>query len=127
MEPIFNAGELAQIKATGEIVTINAVSPGMSQIFYIVFQNGKKNRYKESELIPYVDKEQEIPVVSLSCLDLRSCRIPVPHFSTCYSDNQNRWKYKRTYLVLQSTDCKIYDDSMVCLLYSVVYLCTFES
>ena len=60
MEPIFKAGELAQIKATGEIVTINAVSPGMSQIFYIVFQNGKKNRYKESELIPYVDKEQEI-------------------------------------------------------------------
>ena len=60
MEPKFKAGELAQIKTTGEIVTINAVSPGMSQIFYLVFQNGKKNRYKESELVPYVDKEQEI-------------------------------------------------------------------
>ena len=56
----FKAGELAQIRSTGEIVTINAVSPGMSQNFYLVFQNGKKNRYKESELIPYVDKEEDI-------------------------------------------------------------------
>ena len=52
----FNAGDLAQIKTTGEVVTINAVSPGMNQTFYLVFQNGKKNRYKESELVPYVDK-----------------------------------------------------------------------
>ena len=58
MEPRFRAGELAQIKSTGEIVTINAISPGLNQVFYLVFQNGKKNRYKESELIPYVDKEQ---------------------------------------------------------------------
>ena len=60
MEPKYKAGELAQIKSTGEIVTINSVSPGMSQTFYLVFQNGKKNRYKESELIPYVDKEEDI-------------------------------------------------------------------
>ena len=60
MEPEFKAGELAQIKNTGEIVTINAVSPGMYQTFYLVFQNGKKNRYKESELVPYVDKEENI-------------------------------------------------------------------
>lgn len=60
MEPKFKAGQLAQIKSTGEIVTINSVSPGMTQLFYIVFQNGKKNRYKESELVPYVDKEEQI-------------------------------------------------------------------
>ncbi len=60
MEPKFRAGELAEIRATGEIVTINAVSPGMSQTFYLVFQNGKKNRYKETELMPYVDKEEII-------------------------------------------------------------------
>ncbi|SEM19620.1 Helicase conserved C-terminal domain-containing protein [Butyrivibrio sp. ob235] len=60
MKEKFKAGELAQIKSTGEIVTINAVSPGMNQTFYLVFQNGKKNRYKESELVPYIDKEESI-------------------------------------------------------------------
>lgn len=60
MELKFHAGELAQIKSTGEVVTINAISPGLSQTFYLVFQNGKKNRYKEDELIPYVDKESEL-------------------------------------------------------------------
>lgn len=60
MEPKFHAGELAQIKSTGEVVTINAISPGLSQTFYLVFQNGKKNRYKEGELLPYVDKEAEL-------------------------------------------------------------------
>lgn len=60
METKFHAGELAQIKSTGEIVTINAVSPGRNQNFYLVFQNGKKNRYKESELISYVDRESVI-------------------------------------------------------------------
>ncbi|MBR1495368.1 MAG: DEAD/DEAH box helicase family protein [Acidaminococcaceae bacterium] len=60
MEAVFKAGDLAQIRSTGEVVTINAVSPGMSQIYYLVFQNGKKNRYKESELMPYVDEEQRI-------------------------------------------------------------------
>lgn len=60
MEPKFHAGEVAQIKTTGEIVTINTVSPGMNQFFYLVFQNGKKNRYKESELVPYIDKEEGI-------------------------------------------------------------------
>ena len=60
MESKFHAGELAQIKSTGEVVTINAISQGLSQTFYLVFQNGKKNRYKEDELIPYVDKESEL-------------------------------------------------------------------
>ena len=56
----FQAGDLAQIKTTGDIVTINAVSPGMSQTFYLVYQNGKMNRYKEVELIPYINKEASI-------------------------------------------------------------------
>ncbi len=60
MEPKFKAGELAQIRTTGEIVTINAMSPGMNHIFYLVFQNGKRNRYKESELLPYADQEEGI-------------------------------------------------------------------
>lgn len=60
MEARFQAGQLAQIKSTGEIVTITSVSPGMNQIFYLVYQNGKRNRYKESELIVYVDKEASI-------------------------------------------------------------------
>lgn len=60
MKNKFQAGELAQIKSTGEVITINAVSPGMSQVFYLVFQNGKKNRYKEDELIPFVDREEAI-------------------------------------------------------------------
>ena len=60
METQFKAGDLAQIKSTGEVVTINAVSPGLSQMFYLVFQNGKKNRYKASELTAYVDKEESI-------------------------------------------------------------------
>lgn len=60
METKFSAGELAQIKATGEVVTINAVSQGLNQLFYLVFQNGKKKRYKENELIPYVDQESEL-------------------------------------------------------------------
>lgn len=60
MEPKFKAGDLVQIKTTGEIVTINAVSPGMRQTFYLVYQNGKKYRYKETELIQYVDKEDVI-------------------------------------------------------------------
>ena len=59
MEAKYKAGDLVQIRASGEIVTINAVSPGMTQMFYSVYQNGKKKRYKEAELIPYVDKEQE--------------------------------------------------------------------
>ena len=58
MEPKFKAEELAQIKSTGEIVTINAISPGMSQPIYLAFHNNKKNRYKESDLITYVDKEE---------------------------------------------------------------------
>ena len=60
MESKFQSGDLVQITATGEIVTINAVSPGMNQVFYLVFQNGKKNRYKESELSAYVDTEAEL-------------------------------------------------------------------
>ena len=60
MSTKFKSGDLAQIIATGEVVTINAVSPGMNQTFYLVFQNGKKNRYKESELTTYVDKESVI-------------------------------------------------------------------
>ena len=56
-EAKYHAGELVQIRDTGEIVTINAVSQGLSQVFYLVFQNNKKNRYKESDLAPYVDKE----------------------------------------------------------------------
>lgn len=60
MDAKFHAGDLAQIKMTGEIVTINAVSQGMTQTFYIAFHNNKKNRYKESELLPYVDKETSI-------------------------------------------------------------------
>lgn len=56
----FQAGDLAQIKTTGDVVTINAVSPGMSQTFYLVYQNGKMNRYKESELVPYINKEASI-------------------------------------------------------------------
>lgn len=57
MTPLFQAGQIAQIKATGEIVTISSVSPGLNQLFYMVYQNGKRNRYKESELEPYIDKE----------------------------------------------------------------------
>ena len=60
MSTKFKSGDLAQIIATGEVVTINAVSPGMNQTFYLVFQNGKKNRYKESELTTYIDKESVI-------------------------------------------------------------------
>lgn len=60
MDTKFQAGELAQIKTTDEVVTINAISKGLNQTFYLVFQNGKKNRYKEDELIPYVDKESEL-------------------------------------------------------------------
>ena len=60
METKFHAGELAQIKTTGDIVTINSISKGINQTFYLVFQNGKKNRYKEEELIPYVDRESEL-------------------------------------------------------------------
>ena len=60
METKFHAGDLAQIKSTGEIVTISSLSEGMNQTFYLVFQNGKKNRYKEDELIPYVDNEAVI-------------------------------------------------------------------
>ena len=68
MEAIFKAGDLAQIKSTGEVVTINAVSQGMNQFFYFVFQNRKKNRYRESDLTPYVDAEQGI------LAKLRECR-----------------------------------------------------
>lgn len=60
MSAKFQAGDLAQIKTTGDVVTINAVSPGMSQTFYLVYQNGKMNRYKESELVPYINKEASI-------------------------------------------------------------------
>lgn len=60
MDAKFHAGDLAQIKMTGEIVTINSVSQGMTQTFYIAFHNNKKNRYKESELLPYVDNETSI-------------------------------------------------------------------
>lgn len=67
MDPKFHAGELAQIKSTGEVVTINAISPGLSQTFYLVFQNGKKNRYKEDELLPYVDKEAELMNKIMDC------------------------------------------------------------
>ena len=56
----FNAGDLAQIIATGEVVTIIAVSPGMRGTFYTVFQDGKRNRYRESELAPYFDRESGI-------------------------------------------------------------------
>lgn len=60
MEAKYHAGEVVQIKSTDEIVTISSLSPGISQMFYIVFQNGKKNRYKENELVPYVDNESVI-------------------------------------------------------------------
>ena len=60
MERKFQAGELAQIKTTGEVVTINSISKGVNQTFYLVFQKGKKNRYREDELVPYVDKESEL-------------------------------------------------------------------
>ena len=60
MEMLFHAGELVQIKTTGEVVTINSISKGLNQTFYIVFQNGKKNRYRESELTYYVDRESEL-------------------------------------------------------------------
>lgn len=56
----FSAGDLAQIIATGEVVTISTMSPGMRETFYIVFQDGKRNRYRESELAPYFDKESGI-------------------------------------------------------------------
>ena len=67
METKFHAGELAQIKSTGEVVTINAISPGLSQNFYLVFQNGKKNRYKEDELLQYVDREAELMNKIMNC------------------------------------------------------------
>lgn len=59
-ETKFKAGDLAQITATGEVVTISSVSPGMRETFYIAFQNGKRNRYRESELTPYFDRESGI-------------------------------------------------------------------
>ena len=55
MERKFQAGELAQIKTTGEVVTINSISKGVNQTFYLVFQNGKKNRYREDELIIFIE------------------------------------------------------------------------
>ena len=60
MEARFKAGDLAQIKNTGEVVTINTASPMLNQIIYLVYQNGKKYRYKESDLVPFVDKEEII-------------------------------------------------------------------
>lgn len=42
-------------------------SPGLSQTFYLVFQNGKKNRYKEDELLLYVDKEAELMNKIMEC------------------------------------------------------------
>ena len=56
----FNAGDLAQIIATGEVVTIIVASPGMRGTFYTVFQDGKRNRYREAELAPYFDRESGI-------------------------------------------------------------------
>lgn len=60
MEAKYRAGDLVQIAATGDIVTISAVSPGMRQVYYMVFRDGRKYRYKESELVPYVDREAGI-------------------------------------------------------------------
>ena len=60
MKTVFHAGELAKIKTTGEVITINSISKGLNQNFYLAFQNGKMNRYKEDELIPYIDNEAVI-------------------------------------------------------------------
>lgn len=60
MGTLFKAGDLAQIKTTGEVVTISSVSKVMNRDFYLVYKNGKKNRYREDELIPHVDRELEL-------------------------------------------------------------------
>ena len=56
----YQAGDLVQIVATGDVVTISAVTPTARQVYYMVFRDGRKYRYKESELIPFVDREAAI-------------------------------------------------------------------
>ena len=90
METKFKAGDLVQIKSTGEVVTINMVSPGISQIFYIVYQDGKKNRYKESELMPYTDNETVILYRLINAAYENAESLQKYGYYRIFSENQDR-------------------------------------
>ena len=60
MEHKYEIGQALIIKATGKIVTVSQICPGMRDMFYAVFLDGKKTRIKESDLEEYVDPEYEL-------------------------------------------------------------------
>lgn len=56
----FSAGDSVFVKATNQIATISKVTETTSVISYYVMIDGKKRRYKEEDLIPYIDTEDSI-------------------------------------------------------------------
>lgn len=56
----FSAGDSVLVKATNQIATISKVTETTSVISYYVMIDGKKRRYKEEDLLPYIDTEDSI-------------------------------------------------------------------
>lgn len=71
MNGSYTAGDLVLVKSTGEVITINKVLPGDQETHYSAFVNGKKRRFKESDLLPYIDSDESM-VNALATQDFRN-------------------------------------------------------
>lgn len=61
-KPIFEKGDLVRSKSTGETFTINKISPGLKEIYYLVLDSKTNSvkRMKESDLLPFTDNNTAI-------------------------------------------------------------------
>lgn len=60
MEYKFNKGDLVQINSTGEVTSVLDVYDRCNRVSYIVLSNNKKCRFKEDDLSPYIDEEEQL-------------------------------------------------------------------
>ena len=56
----FASGDFVRISSTNQVATIIKVSETANAISYTVMIDGKRKRYREEELLPYVDVEDTI-------------------------------------------------------------------
>lgn len=56
----YSVGDIVQVRNTGQVVSISKISETESAVFYYVIVDKKRKRYREEDLIPYVDTEESI-------------------------------------------------------------------
>lgn len=61
MSAKYQKGDTVSIKSTGETVTISRVSPGPDgNYYYYALLDGSKRRFKEADLVKYIDVDEKI-------------------------------------------------------------------